>query len=99
MGNIAMGTANITIALRSDLTHHAKNTLTMKPILNIQFMNIGNLADIYGKIKAGMDKKGIPLTEPDLRIASIALCYKLVLVTGNVKHFSKVPGLSIENWL
>ena len=56
-------------------------------------------AEIYGKIGAELEKKGTPLTEPDMRIASIALCHKLVLVTGNVKHFLKIPGLIIENWL
>jgi hypothetical protein len=37
--------------------------------------------------------------EPDLRIASIALANDLVLVTGNVRHFRRVPGLVIEDWL
>lgn len=52
-----------------------------------------------GKIRAELEKKGTPLTEPHMRIASIALCHKLVLVTGNVKHFSKISGLTIENWI
>ncbi|MBN1832763.1 MAG: hypothetical protein JW896_11700 [Deltaproteobacteria bacterium] len=56
-------------------------------------------AEIYGKIRAELEKKGTALTEPDMRIASIALCHKLVLVTGNVKHFSRISGLTIENWL
>lgn len=56
-------------------------------------------AKIYGKLRAEMEKKGTPLTEPDLRIASIALYYKLTIVTGNIKHFSKAPGLAVENWI
>jgi tRNA(fMet)-specific endonuclease VapC len=39
------------------------------------------------------------LDEPDLRIASIALSRGLVVVTGNVRHFSRVPDLKVENWL
>lgn len=39
------------------------------------------------------------LDEPDLRIASIVLASGLTLVTGNVRHFGRVPGLSVENWL
>jgi predicted nucleic acid-binding protein len=35
----------------------------------------------------------------DLRIASIALSRGLVVVTGNVRHFSRVPDLRVENWL
>jgi tRNA(fMet)-specific endonuclease VapC len=34
-----------------------------------------------------------------LRIASIALANSLTLVTGNERHFRRVPGLAIENWL
>jgi predicted nucleic acid-binding protein len=37
--------------------------------------------------------------EADLRIASIALAGTLTLVTGNVRHFERVPDLPIENWL
>jgi tRNA(fMet)-specific endonuclease VapC len=34
-----------------------------------------------------------------LRIASIALSRRMTIVTGNVRHFARVPGLDIENWL
>jgi tRNA(fMet)-specific endonuclease VapC len=34
----------------------------------------------------------------DLLIASIALAQKAVLVTRNVRHFGKIPGLRVENW-
>ncbi len=67
---------------------------------NIQILPFDrDSAEIYGKIRAELEKKGTPLTEPDIRIASIALCHKLVLVTGNVKHFSRISRLTIENWL
>lgn len=56
-------------------------------------------AQIYGKLRADLEKQGITIGEPDLRIAAITLTNRLTLVTGNVKHFEKIPGLSIENWL
>jgi tRNA(fMet)-specific endonuclease VapC len=34
----------------------------------------------------------------DLRFASIALANGLTLLTRNVRHFGKVPGLAIEDW-
>ena len=34
----------------------------------------------------------------DLIIASVAVANGLTLVTGNVREFSRVPGLKIENW-
>jgi tRNA(fMet)-specific endonuclease VapC len=56
-------------------------------------------ARIYGPLKADLQRKGTPLDEPDLRIASTALANGLTVITGNVRHFDRVPGLTIENWL
>lgn len=67
---------------------------------NIQILSFDEgSAKTYGKIRAEMEKKGISLSEPDMRIASIALYNNLTIVTGNVRHFSKVPMLVVENWL
>lgn len=56
-------------------------------------------ARVYGRLKADMEKRGTPLTEPDLRIASIATYYGLIVITGNTRHFSKVSGIVTEDWL
>lgn len=56
-------------------------------------------AETYGWLRAMLERKGTPLADPDLRIASIALTRQLILITGNVRHFSRVPGLTIEDWL
>jgi len=56
-------------------------------------------AKTYGKVKAEMEKKGTVLSEPDMRISAIALHHNLTVVTGNTRHFSRVPGLKVENWL
>lgn len=53
----------------------------------------------YGELRARLERVGTSLGDADLRIASIALARDLTVVTGNVRHFSKVPGLPIENWL
>ena len=56
-------------------------------------------AETYGPLRAELERIGRRLDGPDLRIASIALSRDLTLVTGNVRHFERVPGLRIENWL
>jgi tRNA(fMet)-specific endonuclease VapC len=56
-------------------------------------------ARVYGSLRAQLESDGQPLAEPDLRIASISLSRDLTLVTGNVRHFDRVPGLAVENWL
>jgi tRNA(fMet)-specific endonuclease VapC len=35
----------------------------------------------------------------DLKIASIALVHKALLLSANLSDFRKVPGLRVENWL
>jgi predicted nucleic acid-binding protein len=56
-------------------------------------------AEVYGSLRARLEAEGRRLDEPDMRIASIALARDLTLVTGNVRHFARVPDLSVENWL
>jgi tRNA(fMet)-specific endonuclease VapC len=56
-------------------------------------------AEVYGPLRAGLEAARKRLDEPYLRIASIALANDLILVTGNVRHFQRVPGLTIEDWL
>ncbi len=56
-------------------------------------------AEVYGPLRAQLESEGRRLDEPDLRIASTALSRGLVVVTGNVRHFSLVPDLEVENWL
>ena len=56
-------------------------------------------AQVFGRLKASLEARGLPRSEPDLRIAAIALQHRLTIVTGNVRHFSDIPGLSVENWL
>ena len=56
-------------------------------------------AEVYGPLRAELERQGKRLDEPDLRIASIALSRELTLVTGNVRHFKRVSGLTVENWL
>ena len=56
-------------------------------------------AEVYGALRSDLESQGKRLDEPDLRIASIALARGLTLVTGNVRHFGRVPGLAVEDWL
>jgi tRNA(fMet)-specific endonuclease VapC len=52
----------------------------------------------YGRIRAHLTALGTMIGPNDLMIASIALANKLVLVTHNTAEFSRVPGLTIEDW-
>jgi predicted nucleic acid-binding protein len=53
-------------------------------------------ARVYGQIRAQLESAGQPLADADLQIAATALVHDLELVTGNVKHFKRVPQLRIS---
>ncbi len=55
-------------------------------------------AEIFGMIKADLEKKGIPLDDFDIIIASCALVHNHTLVTNNVKHYKRIDGLRLANW-
>jgi predicted nucleic acid-binding protein len=56
-------------------------------------------ARVYGEIRARLESVGKPLADADLQIAATALRHDLELVTGNVRHFRRVPGLRLESIL
>lgn len=56
-------------------------------------------ARIYGQIRAFLEGKGRPLADADLLIAATALYHGLELVTGNIRHFKRVPDLLINTVL
>lgn len=57
------------------------------------------IARKYGEIAAELEAAGRRLAEADLQIAATALAHDLTLVTGNVRHFGRIPGLHIEKVL
>ena len=52
----------------------------------------------YGQLRAVLERQGEPIGSMDLLIAAHALNEGATLVTNNLKEFSKVPGLALENW-
>ena len=57
------------------------------------------VARSYGEIEAHIHRRGTPLADADLQIAATALHHGLELVTGNIRHFERVPGLAIARAL
>ncbi|WP_414585147.1 type II toxin-antitoxin system tRNA(fMet)-specific endonuclease VapC [Scytonema sp. PCC 10023] len=53
----------------------------------------------YGRIRAELERQGIVIGSMDMLIASQAISLGLILVTNNVREFSRIPGLVLENWV
>lgn len=55
-------------------------------------------ARVSGEIRAALATAGTPIGPYDILIAGQAFARNLTLVTRNTREFSRVPGLSIEDW-
>ena len=56
-------------------------------------------ADVYGPLKMQLQSIGRPIGEMDTQIAAHALAEDLILVTHNTRHFERIPGLKLEDWM
>jgi tRNA(fMet)-specific endonuclease VapC len=55
-------------------------------------------ARVAGSIRAALQASGTPIGAYDLLIAGQAMARQLTLVTANVSEFSRVKGLSWQDW-
>lgn len=92
VGELSYGVARVG---RTDLMARARLVISGMRVLAFD----AAAAELYGPLRARLEKRGLKVAEADLRIAAIALLHDCVLVTGNVRHFARVDGLRVENWL
>ena len=77
------------------LTQKVENLLATIPVLPLE-----TPADAeYGNIRAELEVAGKTIGMNDLLIAAQAYTLGLILVTDNLKEFSRINGLMVENWL
>ena len=53
----------------------------------------------YGRIKGRLVSRRVLIDDFDVAIAAHALVERAIIATDNVRHFERVPGLEVENWL
>jgi len=95
LGELLYGAYRLPIRTSSLLEKLEKTLLPNLPILPFDVA----AARQYGEMRAELDRNGIVLGDADIRIGAIALARGLTVVTGNIQHFQRIPGLSVENWL
>ncbi len=70
-----------------------------KFLLPFEILPFGDAeALVYGRIRAGLEAEGVPIGPNDLIIAAAALVADGILVANNVKEFSRIPSLHIQDW-
>jgi tRNA(fMet)-specific endonuclease VapC len=70
--------------------------LLSSPVIALPFENEDSRA--AGSIRAALEAAGKPIGAYDYLIAGQALARQLTLVTANVSEFSRVKGLSWQDW-
>ena len=56
------------------------------------------VSERFGEVKATVERKGQRIEDFDAAIAAHALADGAVLVTANLEHMVRVPGLAVEDW-
>ncbi len=56
------------------------------------------VAEAYGKLRAHLEKRGERIGNMDMLLAAHAQVLNAVVVTHNVREFSRIPGLKVEDW-
>jgi predicted nucleic acid-binding protein len=51
------------------------------------------IAEVCGLLSAELEETGQALSDADLQIAATAVYHDLELVTGNLRHFARIPQL------
>jgi tRNA(fMet)-specific endonuclease VapC len=56
------------------------------------------VSEAFGRIKATLERRGERLEDFDIAVAAHAVAAGSILVTANIKHLLRVPGLEVEDW-
>ena len=81
---------------KQDFNRKRLETFLAGPVLVLAFEESDSRA--AGALRASLETLGKPIGAYDVLMAGQALRYQLTLVTSNVSEFSRVEGLSWQDW-
>jgi tRNA(fMet)-specific endonuclease VapC len=84
-------------AYKSEKKKHFEDVEVVKALF--EQYDITSSLETYGNLRYKLERVGLKTTDMDLLIGATAIHNNLTLVTGNVKHFERMPDLRIENWM
>ncbi len=101
------GDISLSIVVAAELRFGAKKRGSAKItalvegfLARTQVLPLGPDADMhYADIRVAMERAGTPVSANDMLIAAHALALDATLVSDNVREFSRIESLKIENWL
>jgi len=104
---VAVNDVCISVITKSELLYgvevsprRAQDQAALKAFLNyVEVLNFPDeAADHYAKIRAELKSRGAMIGGNDLFIAAHARSLGLTLITNNIREFSRVRDLALENW-
>ena len=69
--------------------------LATLPVLGLDEASV----QIFGEAKSLLERQGRRLADADLLIGAIAAAHRAAVVTGNQRHYTRIPGVAVENWI
>ena len=78
-------------------TRFVKKVESLRDLLDVEPLGEA-VAPFYARVRCQLEGAGIKIGDRDTLIAAHALALGAVLVTRNVREFSRVEGLVLENW-
>lgn len=90
--------------LRHGASRHPHGTRLWSRIENevlplVEVLPLGNPeATRAGELLAELEHRGMPIGLEDLLIGATGLVNDLVVVTRNLRHLKRIPGLRVESW-
>ena len=69
--------------------------LATLPVLGLDAASV----QVFGEAKALLERLGQRVADADLFIGAIAAAKKATVVTDNKRHFARIPGVTIEDWI
>jgi tRNA(fMet)-specific endonuclease VapC len=100
-----IGISSITVAeleygVAKSQQQEQNRTALLQFLLPLEIVEFNQAAaTIYGTIRSDLERRELIIGAMDMLIASQALSLGVTLVTNNVREFSRIPTLSLENWV
>lgn len=69
--------------------------LATLPVLGLDEQSV----QVFGEAKALLERQGKRLADADLLIGAIAVARQATVVTGNRRHYERIPGVAVEDWI
>ena len=70
-----------------------------KFLLQVNVIAFADAIPLYAKERYRLRMSGLSIMDFDLVIACSSIVNNMIMVTNNVKHFNRVEGIAIENWI